>query len=717
MECDSFDSLPESLRNPLAINEIIFEPLRNFVGPVFSGRASDHFASGDAQWGRPIQLSSTETLQIRVYPSGVISSGNLLEVRRGPILVASRRRNQNTTKDHVALAILWHPSHNVEERFSAFQGLTDTNVHVAAPNLHIVLPSLFNHHDAKFGGLDVRNGAMPAWPILDEQNFHAIRPTSCSVHRRVRMPPKGELNLIAASAGLSQFVIAGHLANIDIEDQPLRTAEPLSHGRWCQFVDKYTKLIEENRSRDVALVAMQNARVVTDVLTCEGILGVLGHHFMGGCMPDMMHSPCGFPLLIAFAARLACYPARFDLAIGTAVDQLANAEAITLFESAWQPLKQDASGGNQLFAIDLAMRAAHSEARTLSTAEKVTMAVVDNMVFWQRAGQRCLTAIFGPAPEDFAPPKTTFGLSDDVVDPLAEARNKVLQMRLNPLDAARERTSAVSQHLATAQEKRGVLQHVMNSVEHWLRTGMYANMQTHAKNKIEMTIQRKSGPKIKNKEDLRNAFLAGMEESVQELIRSGDADSEEKARDAAKCMHDTILAAVEAVGDDDIDYQRMQLQLPVEVAEAVGVKPIDDGDAERNKVGFNKDSVCYEAFKVASSALTSAQCQGPMVHHEFFMSTHLSSPYAHNLCADCDTTIHVLASTFLSSSNGKCARCKRPRCLSCMYQRDGARTVALNPVRASTEHCKRCAADAPPSRPVLPQAVVPGSKGKKKKGN
>ena len=68
MLCDTLSDVPEGACNALLINEMIFGQLRNFVGPVFSGGASQAFGGGDAEWGRAIQLSEHETLELRIFP-------------------------------------------------------------------------------------------------------------------------------------------------------------------------------------------------------------------------------------------------------------------------------------------------------------------------------------------------------------------------------------------------------------------------------------------------------------------------------------------------------------------------------------------------------------------------------------------------------------------------------------------------------------------------
>lgn len=708
MQVDTFDDIPDHLCSALIIDEIIFSRLRIYVGPVFSGLASPAWnsANGNANWGRAIALNSQDTLQLRMHPRGLLSAGRVLDLTQTPtVLIAARRRTAGACKEHVSLAVLWHPDHvGVAGVERPFNPLKQTSQPVATRNLHIVAPSLFNHHDAQHGG----SKAKKQWPFLDLSNFHAVRPGSFTIHRAIKLPGGGRITTATAATGVSQFIIAGQLAGVDVDDPPHRASEPLAYGGWSEMVDGYSNMLVETRGREIASGAMFNSLSVTDLLTCEGLLGILGHQFVSGALPDMMHNPCGFPLLISFAVRIACYPKRYGLVCGNDADELANREIISLFEGSWEPVAEEQSAGRNMHVLDLAIAQAFAEARdSAKRQDALGMAVDDNIVFWHRAGQRCLTAIFGPQVDDFSPVRAPFGMCDKVVDPLAEARNCIIQSQMSPLCASNCAIGHTSLTMATPQVKRSVLLTMMNSVEHWLRTGEYAGMQLHKQNTVSMRLKRSSANNIMTKAELLKALMQGAESSVAEMVASGEAASEEEARHAANMLREGIVAAVE--GSEHIDYNDMTLQIPPDLADTLGVK------VEQPKVAKHWGAeICSEAFKSGISGISSAMCDGPLVHHEYQMGIYLSSGCAVNLCADCDAVVHLLTAMFFSPQAGCCLTCSRARCGSCAAtafkaQRNG------QPV---PEHCLRCTPDntAPAAAPAAPaRAPKPSPKGSRKK--
>lgn len=603
---DTFDDLPPGASNPLWVSELIFSGLRHLVGPVITGLASPIFAS-DCDWGRAIQLSDDESLQVRIYPRGVVSSGRLAEANNLTIMVAARRTQAGIGKDTVSLAILWNPeSPDPDSRYSAFDFLRATTQPVAARNLHIALPSLFDHHDAAFGGAPDDAKPKTKWPILDDGNYHAVRPGSFSVHRGVKLPNEQRAFTVCAAPGVSQFVIAGNIGGVDIEDPSHLATEPINHRQWDELISNYKARLTTPIGVAAGFQAMDNAMAVADLLTAEGMLGILGHGFSRGAMPDMLHSPGGFPLLIAFAARVACYPSRFNLVPGTDSDKHANNELTALFEGNWQPIHEEKAGGRNIFAIDLAMKRAWTDARQHARRRDIATAVDDNIAFWHRAGQRCVTTVFGASLDDFLQPKTQFGVPERLIDPLAEARNKVVQQKLNAHEVVIGSDVLGRAPLASNQEKRNILLTVMNSVEHWLRTGSYGNMQIHAKNSVSMRIKRGAGQKkIMNRTELLDALEHGMQDSVREAVASGE--TEENAWAGARLIHEGIVNHVAKSGDDKIDFNNMHLNFTAEVAEALGL-PIKGGPGDDGSV--DQESACIEAFKSAVNALSAALCQG-----------------------------------------------------------------------------------------------------------
>jgi len=568
-----------------------------------------------------------------------------------------------------------------------------------------------------------------------------VRPSSYSVHRLIRMPKSDQaLRTITAGPGISQFVIAGHLAGVEVKDKDHHASDPIAHGEWVKMIHDYSKQIQEAAGFEAGLASMHNSMTVTDMLTAEGMLGILGHSFCGGAMPDLMHSPGGFPLLIAFMSRLASYPGRYNLIEGTPADQLANKELISLFEANWSPIHPSKVGGRNIYAIDLVVRGAHSEARQEAMKQAQTEAPVnDNLTFWHRAGQRCNTAVYGPQLENFLPPRCSFGRCDRMIDPLAEARNAVLQKQFSAADAVTGNNGRVTLFMASIQDKRNVLLMVLNSVEHWLRTGMYCGMQLNAKGRqpslpnVDIHIKKHGqGHHVLSRGALKQALDRGMEDSIKDALQTGEADSEHKARLAAQITRDGIEGALTFDDNDEVDFNDLSMRMPSglmdEAAEAqrTGERPgasststprgVHDPHNVLQGVDIDEEVVCESALGHAVNLVSSAMCQGPMVHHEFQIGCFLSNSNAHVQCANCDAEVHLLAASFLTTRHGACSRCRRPRCIPCTaLAHSKCKSTAPSP-NEEPLGCKRCNLRQPASKPKqgATAALSPSKEGKKK---
>ena len=230
---DTFDDLPELACNPRFLNELLFAQLQRCVGIIVRGQASQTFPC-NAYWGRAVQLSSHETLQLRAHPKGLFGAA-ANDCWPNVIILAARRRGP-VGGDQTVFAVLWGESQSlcrVPADIVALQRATVKTV--AARNLHIMLPSLFNHHHPHWDGKRVDT----PWPLLDEQHFHAVCSSSFSIYK-ASVVPAGENRLInSSSGGISQFVIAGQLAGVEIEDKPHRRAEPIAYAQWQSVCAHY----------------------------------------------------------------------------------------------------------------------------------------------------------------------------------------------------------------------------------------------------------------------------------------------------------------------------------------------------------------------------------------------------------------------------------------------------------------------------------------------
>lgn len=693
---DTFDDLPEAIRTQNFLHAYISSKKSN-VGIIVRGNASQTFAC-TAYWGAAIQLPSNETLQIRMYPKGMLAEA---ASRTSPhvIILAARRRGP-LGDDQTTFAIIWNDRKSIAHLPIDVVALQKASVKtVAARALHIMLPSLFNHHEPHW---DTKH-AKSNWPVLDEQHFHSVRSSSFSIFKAGTVPNGNNLQINAAAGGISQFVLAGQFAGVDVQDKPHRAAEPISYTQWKTVCSQYASQIEKGAKNAFdALHATTSAMAVTDLMTAEGIIGLISQPVLDGALPDMVHSPGGFPLLIAFACRLACYPRRFGLSDPTTEDLWANRELISLFESNWSAISSVKAGAKNLYAIDLVLKSAWKDASTHAKTQNMQQATSDNVLFWQRVGQRCISSLWGPTRGDFHPVSSIFGPSEKTTCPLAEARSRVMRSTIMEHDSVVPSEIDMLPMCASASVsiKRQTLLRMMDAVEGWLRNGQYAGLQISARNpKIPLRGITKRAKTAMTKQELTDALNLGMEKSVREMVENGEAQSEEQARSAAKLLRGTIEDWLDKCNENDaLDFSEVAHLCP-ELTLKKADTPQQDKESEESssseyelklECAIDKENVCVDAFRGGISCVAAAMCQGPMVHHQFRdLRIYATWEGAKNKCADCDIEVHVLQASFLSTRFSECTTCKRARCLNCS---EIAASRALKKKGASVQviGCLRC---------------------------
>lgn len=673
MSADTLNDIPVVAHHPLVLNELIFSQLRSLTGVIVSGLYSAQFCLDSESWGSAIQLSHDETLQMRIFPKGLLSGGQLLE-QNGHVLLAARRCDKSG-KDTVTLAILWDPTRKVDVSLSPLDCFKMNKGHVACRNLPIIPVSLFNRHDAVYGGAADSDKPQPVWPALDESNFYAVRPNSFTVTRSVRVEDGSDSMLtIRAAPGISQFVTAGFFAGVDCADLCHRAAEPVTHSQWLTIGDAYSSRLVSNVGNNQALQAIHNASTVSDLLSAEGLLGILSHGFCLDALPDMLHSPEGCPLLIAFSVRLACYPGRYGLAPGTAADTLANNEVNSLFEANWEPITPEKAGECGVYAIDVMMKGAFKDAMAYGKRMDTRQSIIDNVIYWQRSGQQCSSNIFGPSLDDFLHTPSQFGRCEQLTDPLEEARNRALRQIIGAHECGTGLDSQCHDQMASPQKKRSTLLMVLNSVEHWARTGQYCGMQIHTRNMPRPKSKTTGASKVQFRQQLND----GVETCVKEMLETGEYADEKVARETSEILKSHL----EAFAYCDIDA-------PENAPSIEPQKSPEDGECTES------DSICYSACLQGMAALTAAMCQGTLIMHQFDTSCFLTGPEAVNKCADCNVEVHALTSTFLSTHYGACQRCRRPRCLACASKIHSIVQASNEGRDAEPTSCLRCRASTP----------------------
>ncbi|MBE36375.1 MAG: hypothetical protein CMI16_12605 [Opitutaceae bacterium] len=653
MEPDAqFDTLDNLLNTSDAkglefLNSTVLPRLGGMVGVVVFGEGG---ADPVGSWGPALSMATGETISMRFQPKGV-----LFEIARGVeletmVTIATRRSSEQGT--WVSFTLLWPPSFVCNKGMNLYTLPRLAMRPLAARNLNVLLPSIFSHHDASHGRA-TRNGKLVrgAWPVHDFESYHAIRPDSFLIDSEMEHLAGAKVRVQTCAAGKSQWVLAGQIGGTEIEDQTQHSSERVCYAQWSAITARYTQTLVGGLNSDAALESLANAMAVADVLTLEGVVSMLEKtsapsvkDFAQGAIPDGLQLPRNFPTLIAFAVRVACSPRVFGLAEGTAEDTEACREVVRLFETTWSPLK--CADGSCMMAIDFAIRSGLKEAHKAEQEMDGLNGkpVEDNLCFWQRAGQRCISAIFGFRSADFDPmPTSEFGSAPNAVDPMAEARAKWARsvMRRDPLQ--RVNTPIDADPIPNGfwwdrdGDRRGALLGVLNSVEQWLRSGRHNGRQLDG---CDEELAR---------EQLRVQLSQGVEKSVREMLDNGEAASEAEARRAAEVVH-----------------QQVEQVLRLRKAPVAHV--------------VNKHAV-----ERASAMITAACCQGPMVHLEMEsrLGVFLCCEHATSLCADCNSPVHVLQASLLSTSCSKCDRCMRARCYSC------AVAAAKDPqVRAGCQRCR-----------------------------
>jgi hypothetical protein len=108
---------------------------------------------------------------------------------------------------------------------------------------------------------------------------------------------------------------------------------------------------------------VNSSLTIMEFLSAEGILAIMSNDFFDGCLPDTMHTPIGYPLLIAMACRIAAYPERYNIATQDCEKQL-NYDICAIFESSWMNI-----GRAHVYAIDIAIESGRETSQTYEVCE------------------------------------------------------------------------------------------------------------------------------------------------------------------------------------------------------------------------------------------------------------------------------------------------------------------------------------------------------------
>ena len=703
-ECDTLDEIAATCPERLTLKylfEALLQPLASMPGIVVAGKASPIFCF-EEPWGAPLQLPTGEQLYLRTYPANLI-----LTLREGyrpmVVLLAVRRKGMPSEVDDVAFALLWDESVALARAVQVFHPekghLSDASR--GTRQLHILVPSLFRHHEP----CAMRHHAQTRWPDHDAKHFHRVPARTYSVRRLS--------SALSPISGWSRWVVAGDFLDVDVDEPASRAVQTISEEEWqtktrSTVASIYQRARQNGYAEPHVETAVANASLVCDMLTAESIVGMLGEPVLDGAWPDLLHLPSGFPLLVAFSIRIACYPERYKLPAPTAGDKWANDQIVSIFEATWQPLRPETVGGvGGQYAIDLALARAWAEAVAQAKgvlgrneAQGVEQAPRDQLRFWQRAGQRCCVEIFGASKIDFDWPRSPFGPCAAFEDPLGEARRRVLRRTLKKDDATADGVSLPFGH-QTQRMKRQMLVQLLNSVENWLRSGLYSGYRINPDRSTSTPAAPAPAPATApaaapavppelpastTAGEVRLFLSTAVDRHIAERMKSDPAVSKR----GAVILRTRVLLRLESFlhnAPDDVVVGA----LPTDSELASWLEnPVIDGGAGAGADADAEDDADValddDALDAAAETLRTAISYGPLVLQDYGMHVHINHNESKNTCADCGAAVHLLSAVFLSTSASSCAACARPRCLACAT---AAAHAAATGAPAATS-CRRC---------------------------
>lgn len=644
---DTLDNFPiESLNCIKSLDDVLIKPLHGVVGVIIGGHCSLSDPS-DGYWGRGLRLLTGEHIQVRQSPRGFIGK----EVGQESRMIAVRLTGPSQCT-RVFVAIVFQPRACITGEDSLPLSSARTT---GCRGVHLLLPSLFNKHDA-------RRDTSKAHAGLDLDGFHSVRPSCIATTKTIKSNRRGTKGEISFSIcpGNSYLVMAAHMTGLDHPDPITRSSQSMSNEEHVRGIHSITSRICAHSGEQKATSSISSALTITDLLGAEGILGMLCNSFFEGVLPDMIHSPLGMPLIIIMAARIACYPEKFGLKkVATPQDAYANDEMCSMVNSRWLPV-----ANTGMLAIDVVISSGLKNAHERVKQDAgLANCLEDNMLFWQRVGQRVVTKVVAASnrSDDNSNLNTRFGRADLVEDAISDAKYTLLAK----VDVAQPIYEAPINKitLAPKADLRATLVRMHDCVEIWLRTGMYGEVQI-SKSNVNVSADNKKQKKTAS--DVAGLPF-GIPPDFADNVMLG------------KQVHDCTKSA------DFCDNNSS-----------------DTADESDDADELLDHKLCLDAVESAAGATSIAMLHGAFVVHQFGLETYLVGQGLSNTCADCENVVTPLQGVLLNSGVGECKRCNRRRCYDCAQKALGITKSA----------CKRCGEEG---KRDIPRKPSDSPKGKKKK--
>lgn len=607
-------------------------PLQGAVGAIVLGQSGLSDPS-EGYWGRALQLPTGEHLQVRLYPRNSFER----PLQEHETRFVAIRRTSHGTVPRVGFGVFYLPRaiRVAESSTPMISGST-----IGCRGVHILLPSLFSKHDPH---RDKNKGHAQ----LDMEGFHSIRPSTLCLEVS-RRGPKQE-GAYSFTTGDAYMVMGANMAGVDMPDPLQRSADNMTESDHLKQVTARQRRMTKSVGDKKTCSYVASALTLCELLSAEGVLGLMCNSFFTGAFPDMMYSPCGVPLCISMALHIACYPERFSLPPCTKQDAFANREIIRSFKSRWGKVMLD-----DFRAIDVAVKSGYDNARTQAGKNGEAQMLQDNMKFWQRVGQRVIAKITSNPDDEVRDglkktANTPFGVAELLTDPISNAKYTAFSQMgfLNPVQEA----PIDKIFMAPRADIRTTLNRVQDNTEAWLRTGHFGKHQISRPN-----VNTASGKHTK-----KNRYPC---KTCGTCFKCNCSLANTTGLAVARLL-DTSSSESDDDGDDIMD-----------------------------------NKICMDAMESAAGAIAIAMLHGAYAMHQFQVKCFLFGNKCSNKCADCDAEVSVLQGTLFTTKAGECRQCNRRRCYECMVK-------SLRSVKPPNGgHCLRCMPGAPSDYKSLAQIAI-----------
>lgn len=597
---DTLDQAPEEASlDAQKMHKLLVEPLvTNAVGFVLTG-AGEMAGAQEGYWGRSMRLETGERLQIRIFPRDTI--GKPLVVGQ-PRMLSFRRTSANT-RVAVGIVVLWIPNASKEILSQDVPQLCSAKT-IGCRGVQVIVPSLFHKHTTN---REVVGQVAPT----DEHGYHAIRASTFTITSVTRKkvargaPPAGDIT-ISVSPGFSYLLLAGHMCGLDVENSACRTTMPIGDREHLSRTATVQSTMMRSAGETALAANVTSALTLLDLLSAEGIIGILCNSIFAGALPEMFRNPLGVVFTVVMASRIACFPNNFGLQNCTPNDAHANREMCTHFNSRWTRVTK-----SECRAIDVAIKAGLDSAMSRIKQEGGTedgeralkQCIDDNLALWQRVGQRLNTRLMSEPLNSVRRMgnhafNTPLGRADVAEDSISDAKYAYFEktgLGMAPAEIPVERIE-----MASRSDAYATFCCMQDRVETVLRTGMDGHKRISPKN---VNVGRFGG--------------------YQQASVPKKKPSEGYTTDHSSSSD-----------DDDVDY-------------------------------LNDFALNNSAMESGAGAAAIAIVHGSGVFHQVGLSCFLVGKSSHQKCADCGVKVELVQNTVFGSMASVCHFCNHRRCNAC----------------------------------------------------